>query len=237
LSNLTWLAAALLVVAGCASTTTAASTTLSSLGPPPSTTTTTTVPVTIPSVEGYVVAVRDGRMFDLQVGPTTRLVALTHIVTPPLGTCEGDEALRLLGSIAIGHRLRLDPDGIVWKDDLDVAMAMVNFGRAKATDERYAAADAQSVDLDCSATTTSTTLAPVVIQPQSKPKTTSKPRTTTARTTPETKPPPETAPPAARPAPTEPPETPPETKPPDDTKKPKDEPPKDAPPKDEPPST
>jgi hypothetical protein len=100
--------------------------------------------------------VRDGRTFDLQVGPTTQVVTLAHITVPAVTTCEGSRAKELLVAIVIGHRIRLDEDGIAWRDDLDVAEAMVSYGMAKATDDRYVAADGRSVDVNCASGTSTT---------------------------------------------------------------------------------
>ena len=167
------------VVSSCAVNAAASTTTLAPLPVTATTTTTLALAVRASDVEGVVAAVRDGRTLDLQVGPTTRLVRLAHITVPSATTCEGIEAKQLLAAIVIGHKVRLDDDGIVWRDDLDVAKAMVSFGMANASDDLYAAADGSSIDVSC-AIGTSTTRPQPAGSPPTKPTTTgSRPSGTT----------------------------------------------------------
>jgi endonuclease YncB( thermonuclease family) len=169
---------------GCAQTEAAAPSTLSTLvrgggGP-----TTTVAPAPIADVNGYVVSVIDGMRFELQVKQATQPGQLSHIVIPPLGTCEGDAAKQWLTTVVFGHPVRIDGNGVVWLNDIDVAKAIVAYGYAKAADGTYSAEDAASPDFDCSATTTSTTAPlPVVVIPAA-PKTTKppKPKVTVPRT-------------------------------------------------------
>ena len=62
-----------------------------------------------------------------------------------------------------GHKIRLDTDGTVWRDGLDVARAMIDYGMAMAADSRYASADDHSIDPRCA--TTTIRAPPVVIAP------------------------------------------------------------------------
>jgi len=221
-----------LALAGCAQTSNAEpSTTIAPL-PIPAQSTSTTLFVPPPEVTGYGQGIIDGRTFQLSVGRETRVVTMSHIVVPAPGTCEGDSARNMLGSLIIGHQVRLGNDEIVWRDDLDVARTLVQFGMAKAADGKYADSDSASVDFNCANTTTTAPVvavaAPPVQEPQQpRPKTTTKPKPKPKRTTlpPETTPeepdepvetdPPQTDPPATQPAATppqpdpEPPETPP----------------------------
>lgn len=180
--------------------TAAPGTTLVPLPLPFTAATTTQAPaVRAADIEGFPAGVRDGRTVDFQVGPTTQLVTLAHITVADVTTCEGSQAKQLLAAIIIGHRIRLDHEGIVWRDDLDVAQAMVAYGMAKASDGRYARADGNSVDVNC-ANTTSTTRPPVV---STRPKPTAPRPRPSSPTTPPTQP--DSAPavtePAAAPAP------------------------------------
>lgn len=166
----------LILLGGCSQT--------STVGPPSSlapllptfdTTTTSTTLLLQPDLIGYAINVLDGHTFDLQVinGGVTRLT-IGNIAVPDIGTCEGTEARSLLARLIAGKQVRVDPAGIVWLEDIDVAMAMVSYGRAKSAGERYQAADAQSEDFNCAATTT-TTIQEVVLQPQPTTKPTTKP--------------------------------------------------------------
>lgn len=144
--------------------------------------TTLAVPTDTTPTVGYVVTVVDGATFDLQQGasPTQRFV-IPHIQVPDVGTCEGLLARSLLAQIIHGKQVRVTPDGLVWQDDIDVGGAMVAYGYATHVGEWYQAADAQSVDIDCTATTTSTTVRPA--PPKKKPPTTQPKRKTPVRTT------------------------------------------------------
>jgi hypothetical protein len=215
---------ALLALCGCSQTTTSLpSTTLAPL-PVVTTAPTTTVlsPPTTSSVEGYGITVIDGRTFQFSVGPQTSTVTIQHLTVPDPSTCEGTQAKNLLGSIIIGHLLRVTSAGTVWKGDLDVGMTMVAYGMANPSDEWYQMADTP-VDFDCSATTTTAavltvveTPAPPVQQPRPRPATTKPPATKPPatkpkRTTPPATPAPEPEPPPATEAPRPPVAEPPQT--------------------------
>ena len=166
-------------VSSCAVNAAAPTTTLAPLPVRATTTTTIELAARADDIEGFAAAVRDGRTFDLQVGPATRPVTMAHITVADVTTCEGGRAKDLLAAIVIGHKVRVDDDGIVWRDDLDVAKAMVSYGMANASDARYAAADGDSIDLNC-ATGTSTTRPRPAGSGQTKPTTTvRRPSTTT----------------------------------------------------------
>jgi endonuclease YncB( thermonuclease family) len=216
---------ALLLVVGCTQTSgTDPTVTLPGLRTidisPPST---LVAPTNTSATVGYVALVVDGATFDLyrQGVPAQRFV-IPHIQVPLIGTCEGDLSRATLASIIHGKPVRIEPGGVVWLGDIDVGLAMVSYGMAVHVGEWYQAADANSPDIDCANTTTSTTLRPVVIVQQTRPRPV---RTTVedtvAETTPVTEPVTETAPPVAQPEPpkdTEPkPEKPKETDPPQDT--------------------
>jgi len=172
----------LAVISGCTLTTTASSTTLAPLPIVVNATTTTTLALRKADIEGFAGAVRDGRTFDFQVGPASRIVTLAHITVADAATCEGSQAKELLQAIIVGHKLRLDSEGIVWRDDLDVAQAMVSYGMATASDGRYAGADAASADVNCTTTPSTSTTHPVVT---SRPRpTVPRPRPTNATTPP-----------------------------------------------------
>ena len=159
-----------LVVGGCSVTSAESpSTTLAPLqAVVPTTTTVAAAPA--PDVIGYVSAVSDGTHFQLQVVTTIMPEVLAHVQTPDPASCEGGEARNLLASIIFGHKVRIDHTGTVWlvdpAGDQDVASIMVAYGYAKATDAVYADLDSQSPDLDCSSTTTSTTVVPMVVIPK-----------------------------------------------------------------------
>ena len=145
--------------------------------------TTTHVLVPIGDVNGYVVSVIDGTMFELQVKQATQPAKLSRVVVPPLGTCEGDAAKQWLTTVIFGHPVRIDGNGVVWLGDVDVSKAMVAYGYAKAADGTYAGDDAAGADFDCSATTTSTTVPlPVVVIPAAPKATRPKPKVTVAAT-------------------------------------------------------
>jgi endonuclease YncB( thermonuclease family) len=102
---------------------------------------------------GYVVSVLDGRTFDLQdaAGMVTRLT-LGNLVVPAIGTCEGTESQHLLAQLIHGHQVRVDPQSVVWRDDIDVGLAMISYGRAKATSDSpytYQEADFKYPDYEC----------------------------------------------------------------------------------------
>lgn len=175
-------------------TTVGPSTTLDTLAPPVMTPPPTTLAVPTTDLGGYVGNVYDGRTFDLQVGDLGyRRVVVGMITVADVGTCEGVEARNLLASIIAGHLVRIDSNGVVWRDDIDVAGAMVAYGRATANSTRYTSADMESVDFDCAATTTTTIRVVVVTRPKPKPTTKPKPKATTPV---ETEPAAETEPPA-----------------------------------------
>jgi hypothetical protein len=184
---------------------------------PPST---LVAPTNTSATVGYVALVVDGATFDLfRPGVEAKRFVIPDIQVPPVGSCEGDLSRALLASMIHGKQVRIDPDGTVWRiDDVNVGLTMVLYGYAHST-TLYAAEDANSVDIDCANTTTSTTMRPIVIVQQPRPRATTPPtETVVEETTPVTEPAPEeTAPPPARPEPpreTEP-ERPKETKPPD----------------------
>lgn len=192
---------AVLTIAGCSSTTVGPPT--STLTPLPTPQMTTAPPTTLPvptiDLTGYVGNVTDGRTFDLQVGSQAgyRQVVINLITVPDISTCEGVQARNLLASIIAGHPVRIDSLGIVWKDDIDVANAMVAYGYAKANHTRYVEADMTSVDFSCASTTT-TTIQVLTTRPKPKPTTkpTTKPRPKPTTPAPvQTEPAPETEPP------------------------------------------
>ena len=133
--------------------------------------TTLAVPTQTVSIEGFVATVVDGSTFDLQNGPVVQRTVLGHIQVPALATCEGTLARALLAQLIAGKKVRIDPQGFVWLGDVDVAMTMVSYGMATATDATYATQDTNSVNVDCAATTTTTLfLQPLPVAPTAKPK-------------------------------------------------------------------
>ena len=134
--------------------------------------TTLAVPTQTVSIEGYVVTVVDGHTFDLQNGQNVQRTVLSHIQVPDLATCEGGLARALLAQLIAGKQVRVDPQGFVWLGDVDVAMTMVSYGMARATDATYAIQDTNSPDVVCGEETTTTTLllAPLPVAPTVRPK-------------------------------------------------------------------
>jgi hypothetical protein len=210
----------LAALAGCSVTSTAPTTTLAPLAAPGATTTTSMAAVVTTELSGYVNKVYDGQSFDLQVGQQVFRFALEHIKVPDLSTCEGTEARALLASIIAGKPVRLDAAGTVWMTDIDVAKAMVQYGRANASDTTYVSEDMASVDFDCASTTTTTIQVIVLPRPTQRERPTTTPPEDTApgETDPAETQPQETAPPPARPEPPQ------DTDPPRETKPPKTDP-------------
>lgn len=191
----------LILLGGCSQTSTVGPpSSLAPLGPTSIATTTSTTLLLQPDQIGYVINVLDGHTFDLQQDRQAVIrLTLGNVAVPDIGTCEGAEARSLLARLIAGKQVRIDPAGILWLDDIDVAKAMVSYGRAKDTTGLYANEDAASEDFNCAATTT-TTIQEVVIQPQPTTKPTTKP---TTRPRPKPTVPPQTEPvetPAAAPA-------------------------------------
>ena len=149
----------LALLAGCSVTSTTSGTTIPPIhGPVGTTTTTTTTSIVTTQLSGFVSKVYDGQTFDLQVNSQDRRYALEHIKVPDGSTCEGADARSLLASLIAGKRVSIDADGIVWLGDIDVAKAMVQYGRAKASDAAYLTEDDTSPDVVCGETTTTTIL-------------------------------------------------------------------------------
>ena len=169
----------LALLAGCSVTSTTSGTTIPPIhGPVGTTTTTTTTSIVTTQLSGFVSKVYDGQTFDLQVNSQDRRYALEHIKVPDGATCEGADARSLLASLIAGKRVSIDSDGIVWLGDIDVAKAMVQYGRAKASDAAYLTEDDTSPDVVCGETTTTTILVIAVPLPTKAPKPKAKPTTT-----------------------------------------------------------
>jgi len=204
-----------LAAAGCAQSAGKSTSPTSTLSPlrtiditPP---TTIPVPPTTTSRVGYVAVVVDGATFDFQDQSSAKRYVMAHIQVPPIGSCEGDLARALLASMIAGKPVRIDGDGVVWRDDTDVGLTMVSYGYATHVDEWYQAADTESPDLNCALTVPPTTVGPTIVVVQA-PRNTPRPRpkvVTTPEPVVETEPPPEeTEPPVVQTEPEPPPETP-----------------------------
>jgi hypothetical protein len=146
-------------------------------------------------VTGYINNVLDGHTFDLQADSGARSITrltLGNITVPDIGTCEGTAARDLLASIIFGPKVRIDADGVLWKDDIDVAKTMVAYGYA--TSGAYPAV---APPFSCAATTTTTIRVIQVPKPTTKPKPKPKPRPKATTPPPAETPAPEPAAPPA----------------------------------------